>query len=84
MIIKEKQCTNINSPPPPQIPLKFLDLIELKRDEILCFNTYNFNKSELPTTETELNAIAADAIQGWRVNPSGLNIPAAIGIPSKL
>lgn len=32
-------------------------------------------------TDTELRAIAADAIHGLILKPSGLNAPAAIGIP---
>lgn len=45
---------------------------------------YNFNISDEQTTETELSAIAADAIHGCSVMPNGLNTPAANGIPSKL
>lgn len=32
--------------------------------KFFLFNTYNFNNKELPTTDAELNAIAADDIQG--------------------
>ncbi|KAF4524797.1 hypothetical protein B566_EDAN010172 [Ephemera danica] len=42
------------------------------------------NHQEEQTTETELSAMAADAIQGCRWNPRGLNTPAARGIPTRL
>lgn len=58
--------------------MKFLNM------KFFLFNTCNFNNKELPTTDAELNAIAADDIQGWRKNPKELNIPAAMGIPNKL
>lgn len=45
---------------------------------------YNFSSSDEQTTDTELAAIAADAIHGCRINPKPLNTPAANGIPSKL
>lgn len=45
---------------------------------------YIFNINDEHTTETELIAIAADAIHGWSVMPNGLKTPAANGIPSRL
>lgn len=48
------------------------------------FDTYHFNSKELPTTDTELKAIAADDIHGCKKNPNELNIPAAMGMPSRL
>ena len=45
---------------------------------------YNCKSKELATTETELNAIAADPIHGSSLNPNGLNTPAATGIPTML
>lgn len=38
--------------------MKFLNM------KFFLFNTCNFNNKELPTTDAELNAIAADDIQG--------------------
>lgn len=52
--------------------------------QILSLYTYNFSNKELPTTDTELSAIAADDIHGNKKKPNGLNIPAAIGIPNRL
>lgn len=65
--------------------MKFTNTVflECKTISFLC-GTYNFSNKELPTTDAELKAIAADDIQGWRKNPKELNIPAAIGIPNKL
>lgn len=45
---------------------------------------YIFSSNDEHTTDTELAAIAADAIHGWRVMPKLLNKPAASGIPTKL
>lgn len=45
---------------------------------------YNLSRSDEQTTDTELAAIAADAIQGCKINPNGLKTPAANGIPNKL
>lgn len=45
---------------------------------------YNFSKRDEHTTDTELAAIAADAIHGCSIRPNELNTPAASGIPSKL
>uniref|UniRef100_A0A2M4DFU7 Putative secreted protein n=1 Tax=Anopheles darlingi TaxID=43151 RepID=A0A2M4DFU7_ANODA len=45
---------------------------------------YSLIISEEQTTDTELAAMAADAIQGSSVNPNGVKIPAARGIPSRL
>lgn len=45
---------------------------------------YVFSMSDEQTTETELIAIAADAIHGCNMMPNGLKTPAASGIPSKL
>lgn len=47
-------------------------------------NTYNFSIKLLVTTETELKAIATEAIQGCNIIPKGLKIPAAKGIPIML
>jgi len=44
----------------------------------------NFNIKDDTTTDTELNAMAADPIQGWSLNPQGAKTPAAIGIPAML
>ena len=41
-------------------------------------------RRELQTTQIELRAIAAAAIQGRSVTPTGVSAPAAIGIPIKL
>ena len=46
--------------------------------------THNLRKRLEVTTETEDMAIAADAIQGRSVTPSGEKIPAAMGIPRML
>lgn len=45
---------------------------------------YNFSNNEEQTTDTELAAIAADAIHGCNIKPNALNAPAANGMPSKL
>lgn len=45
---------------------------------------YNFNSNDEHTTDTELAAMAADAIHGCNTKPNALNAPAANGIPSKL
>lgn len=45
---------------------------------------YVFKRSDEQTTDTELAAIAADAIHGCNTKPNALNAPAANGIPSKL
>lgn len=45
---------------------------------------YIFNINDEQTTETELIAIAADAIQGCNIIPNELKIPAAKGIPNRL
>lgn len=45
---------------------------------------YVFKRSDEQTTDTELAAIAADAIHGCNTKPNELNAPAANGIPSKL
>ena len=51
-----------------------------------CCNTYHviFSRRELQITETELRAMAAAAIHGCSVTPTGVSAPAAIGIPMKL
>ena len=42
-------------------------------------------KSELVTTDTELKAMAAPAMMGFKRKPvNGYKIPAAMGIPSEL
>ena len=41
----------------------------------------HLRSSELQMTETELRAMAAEAIQGCRSTPTGDNTPAAMGIP---
>lgn len=46
--------------------------------------TYSFSNRELPTTDTELRAMAAEDIHGCRKKPKELNIPAAIGMPRRL
>jgi len=49
------------------------------------YNRYRFRRSELATTDTLLNAIAAPAIAGLSMMPmKGYNAPAAIGIPTIL
>lgn len=45
---------------------------------------YNLSNSDEHTTDTELAAIAADAIHGCNIRPDQLNAPAANGMPSKL
>lgn len=45
---------------------------------------YNFNSNDEHTTDTELAAIAADAIHGCRIKLKALNTPAANGMPSRL
>lgn len=45
---------------------------------------YNFNIRDENTTDTELAAIAADAIHGCSIKPNTLNTPAANGMPSRL
>lgn len=45
---------------------------------------YNFNSNDEQTTDTELAAIAAEAIHGSRTKPKGVKTPAANGIPNKL
>lgn len=53
--------------------------------DYLIFGVYLFINRELPTTEIELNAIAAAAITGFNNKPkNGYNIPAAIGMPRVL
>jgi len=42
------------------------------------------SRSELHTTETELSAMAALAIQGCSCTPTGASTPAAMGIPTVL
>lgn len=39
-------------------------ILNMKFLNMKFFNTCNFNNKELPTTDAELNAIAADDIQG--------------------
>ena len=46
--------------------------------------TYVLSRRDEQTTVTEDNAIAADAIHGWSSSPTGMNTPAAIGMPTKL
>lgn len=46
--------------------------------------SYSFSNNEEMTTVTDEEAIAADAIHGWRDIPSGRKIPAATGIPTRL
>lgn len=67
-------------PPPHSSNLKYSGVCSDVNDGFL----YNFNSNDEHTTDTELAAIAADAIHGWRVKPNELNTPAANGIPSKL
>lgn len=43
-----------------------------------------FNKTELVTTDKELNAIANPANSGLNVKPTAKNSPAATGIPKTL
>lgn len=45
---------------------------------------YHFSSNDEHTTDTELAAIAADAIHGCNTKPNELNAPAANGMPSKL
>ena len=47
-------------------------------------NHVHFRRSELQMTDIELRAIAAAAIHGCRVTPTGVRAPAAIGMPMKL
>ncbi len=47
-------------------------------------NYYHLSRRELQTTVTELKAIAALAIHGSRVIPTGDKTPAAIGMPIML
>lgn len=55
----------------------------VSRSSFLGFD-HNFNIKLEPTTETELRAIAALAIQGASMNPIMLKAPAASGIPVKV
>lgn len=43
----------------------------------------HLSSRELQMTDTELRAMAADAIHGSISTPTGVNTPAAIGIPEK-
>lgn len=45
---------------------------------------YNLRRRDEHTTDTELAAIAADAIHGCSTKPKWLKAPAANGMPSKL
>ena len=56
----------------------FVYILVMKKPEVaaVCHN--------LPTTDTELIAIAADPIHGCNLNPQGENIPAATGMPIML
>jgi len=42
----------------------------------MTVKTHSFSSSERTTTDTDEAAIAADAIHGCSVKPTGLNIPA--------
>jgi hypothetical protein len=65
------------------ITLCFKDLSPFNVNLIHSFT--HFNRKLFATTETELNAIAAPAIMGSKVNPvNGYNTPAAMGIPNTL
>jgi len=48
------------------------------------WSAYNFNSSELQTTETDDKAIARLAIHGCSVTPNVTKAPAASGIPMML
>ena len=57
-----------------------------KKSFVIKFFLFGFfqslsNKDE-QTTLIELNAIAAAAIHGWILKPTGKKTPAAIGIPT--
>lgn len=45
---------------------------------------YILSSSEEHTTDTELAAIAAEAIHGSSTKPNGVNTPAANGMPNRL
>lgn len=65
---------------PDSISFKYSGVCNDAKDGFL----YNFNNNDEQTTDTELAAIAADAIHGCNVIPNPLNTPAANGIPTKL
>ena len=48
---------------------------------MLIADQRHLSSRELQMTDTELRAMAADAIQGSISTPTGVNTPAAIGIP---
>ena len=47
------------------------------------YQTYSLSRRLRQTTDTLDIAIAADAIHGSILNPTGINTPAATGIPAK-
>ena len=50
---------------------------------MLIADQRHLSSRELQMTDTELRAMAADAIHGSISTPTGVNTPAAIGIPEE-
>lgn len=69
-----------SSPPPFAIYCIYSGVCNDANDGFL----YILSSNEEHTTETELAAIAADAIHGSSIIPNGLNTPAANGMPRRL
>lgn len=82
-ISSKPRCTDIVSGsrcPPELINLTYSGVCSDAKVGFL----YSFNSNEEATTDTELAAIAADAIHGCKIKPNELNTPAAKGIPKML
>lgn len=76
-------CTDTESgskKPPISTKLRYSCVCNDANDGFL----YNLSNNDEHTTDTELAAIAAEAIHGSRTKPNGVKMPAANGIPSKL
>lgn len=77
------RCTEIESRsrmPPMSTSRKYSGVCS----EAIVGFLYSFSSNDEHTTDTELAAIAADAIHGCNMIPNPLNAPAANGMPSRL
>ena len=78
---KKYQFTHTIRPIPNTVTINFADIISL----LYIFSLFLRSLRELETTDTELKAMAAEAIIGLsRIPKKGYRMPAAIGIPRVL